>query len=131
VCDGLDFMLQSMKVGGKRWVIVPPELRFGETGADLSSGGWIPSQATLEYIVQLQRAPIAPSWYCREPPERSNHPCFPLGSISLQVNPVKQAMLPYIESMINAQIVHLESCTVLCSDFHWPLSRPKLWDEMP
>jgi hypothetical protein len=31
----------------------------------LSSGARIPSQSTLEYIVQLQRVSIAPSWYCR------------------------------------------------------------------
>jgi FKBP-type peptidyl-prolyl cis-trans isomerase len=61
MCDGLEFVLRSMKVGGKRRVIVPPELGFGETGADLSSGARIPSQSTLEYIVQLQRVSIAPS----------------------------------------------------------------------
>lgn len=61
MCDGLEFVLRSMKVGGKRRVIVPPELGFGETGADLSSGAQIPSQSTLEYIVQLQRVSIAPS----------------------------------------------------------------------
>lgn len=59
MCQGLEHALQSMRVGGKRKVVVPPELGFGASGEDL--GGGVPPNATLEYTVQLLRASIAPS----------------------------------------------------------------------
>lgn len=60
VCDGVELAMESMKAGGIRKVIVPPELGFGETGADFGDVK-IPGGEELEYVVSLQRVSIAPS----------------------------------------------------------------------
>ncbi|CAN0902248.1 Peptidyl-prolyl cis-trans isomerase FKBP17-2, chloroplastic [Linum grandiflorum] len=60
MCEGLEYVLRSMKSGGKRRVIVPPSLGFGEEGAILGSIR-IPPSSTIEYIVQLDRVSIAPA----------------------------------------------------------------------
>lgn len=61
ICDGLDYVLRTMKAGGKRKVIIPPYLCFGEEGADLGSGLLVPPSATLEYIIQVEKVSIAPA----------------------------------------------------------------------
>lgn len=61
VCEGIEYILRSMKSGGKRRVIVPPSLGFGEKGAELGSGVQIPPFATLEYIVEVDKVSIAPA----------------------------------------------------------------------
>ncbi|KAG6388405.1 hypothetical protein SASPL_149830 [Salvia splendens] len=61
ICQGLEYALRDMKGGGKRRVIVPPNLGFGEEGADLGGGVQIPPSATLEYVVELQKVSIAPA----------------------------------------------------------------------
>lgn len=61
MCKGLEEALQSMKVGGKRQVVVPSELGFGDSGEDFGGGVQVPPHATLEYTLQIQRASIAPS----------------------------------------------------------------------
>ncbi|XVE63983.1 hypothetical protein DITRI_Ditri07aG0064300 [Diplodiscus trichospermus] len=61
ICEGVEYVLRSMKAGGKRRVIVPPNLGFGENAADLGSGVQIPPSATLEYIVQVDKVSIAPA----------------------------------------------------------------------
>ncbi|KAB1212309.1 Peptidyl-prolyl cis-trans isomerase FKBP17-2, chloroplastic [Morella rubra] len=61
VCEGIEYILRSMKSGGKRRVIVPPSLGFGEKGAGLGSGVQIPPFATLEYIVEVDKVSIAPA----------------------------------------------------------------------
>lgn len=61
LCEGIDYVIRSMKAGGKRRVIVPPSLGFGEDGAELESGLQIPPSATLEYIVEIDRVSIAPA----------------------------------------------------------------------
>ena len=53
VCEGIENVVRSMKADGKRRVIVPPTLGFGENGADFGSGLLIPPFSTLEYIVEL------------------------------------------------------------------------------
>ncbi|XP_019423728.1 PREDICTED: peptidyl-prolyl cis-trans isomerase FKBP17-2, chloroplastic [Lupinus angustifolius] len=61
VCEGIEYVLRSMKAGGKRKIIVPPTLGFRENGADLGTGVQIPPLATLEYIVEVDKVSIAPA----------------------------------------------------------------------
>ncbi|XP_072972763.1 peptidyl-prolyl cis-trans isomerase FKBP17-2, chloroplastic [Typha angustifolia] len=61
MCEGVEYVLRSMRAGGKRRVVVPPALGFGDDGADFGSPVKIPAGATLEFVVQVDKVSIAPS----------------------------------------------------------------------
>jgi len=49
VIKGWDIGLKGMKIGGKRELVIPPELAYGEKGA----GSIIPPDSTLRFVITL------------------------------------------------------------------------------
>jgi FKBP-type peptidyl-prolyl cis-trans isomerase len=62
MCEGIEYVLRSMRNGGKRRVVIPASLGFGEDGADFGEEHvQVPPGATLEYVVQVDKVSIAPA----------------------------------------------------------------------
>jgi FKBP-type peptidyl-prolyl cis-trans isomerase FkpA len=58
---GVERGIESMKVGGKRRLIVPSDLAFGERGVCLEGQGClVPPNETLTYDIELMRVSVAP-----------------------------------------------------------------------
>lgn len=53
LCQGIEYVLRSMKAGGKRRVIIPPSLGFGDKNVEFGQGLMIPPSATLDYIIEV------------------------------------------------------------------------------
>jgi len=54
ICAGLEEGVATMKRGGVRELIIPPELGFGSQGKMLANGNEISSNATLAYTVTIE-----------------------------------------------------------------------------
>ncbi|XP_031498177.1 peptidyl-prolyl cis-trans isomerase FKBP17-2, chloroplastic-like [Nymphaea colorata] len=61
MCEGIEYVLKTMKAGGRRKITIPSELGFGEKGADLGLGIQIPPGAALNYIVLVDKVSVAPA----------------------------------------------------------------------
>ncbi|KAG8097923.1 hypothetical protein GUJ93_ZPchr0013g35395 [Zizania palustris] len=61
MCEGVEHVVRSMRSGGKRRVVVPPGLGFGDAGVDFGAGAQVPPGAKLEYVVEVDRVSIAPA----------------------------------------------------------------------
>lgn len=68
VCPGVEIALRGMRGGGRRRVVVPPALGFGENGTTLrptehepGKQGVVPPNAELIYELELLRVSIPPS----------------------------------------------------------------------
>jgi FKBP-type peptidyl-prolyl cis-trans isomerase len=53
VIKGLDEGLAGMRVGGVRWLIVPPALAYGADGVRATPGPGVPPNATLVFVINL------------------------------------------------------------------------------
>ncbi|ESQ27815.1 hypothetical protein EUTSA_v10019056mg [Eutrema salsugineum] len=53
LCQGIEYVLRSMKAGGKRRVIIPPSLGFGDKNVEFGEGLQIPPSSTLEYTIEV------------------------------------------------------------------------------
>lgn len=62
VIPGLEECLMSMRQGGRRILIVPPKLGYGDRGVCLEDRKdcLIPPNETLEYDITLRRVAVAP-----------------------------------------------------------------------
>lgn len=68
LCQGVEIALSTMKAGGRRKVIIPASLGFGDMGTTLrptehvpEKQGVVPPGAELEYDLEMMRVSIPPS----------------------------------------------------------------------
>ena len=61
LCRGVLQGFGGMKQGGKRVLIVPPSLAFGDGGATLADGVVVAPNATLRVTIDLSKVSIPPS----------------------------------------------------------------------
>jgi len=67
ICEGIERALESMRAGGKRHLVIPPEYGFGDAGTSMKptlhvpeKQGTVPPGATLQYDIELLRVSIPP-----------------------------------------------------------------------
>eukprot|EP00890_Picochlorum_soloecismus_P000331 jgi/Picsp_1/1299/NSC_04780-R1_fk506 binding protein len=67
ICEGVEKALESMRAGGKRHLVIPPEYGFGDAGTSMKptlhvpeKQGTVPPGAVLEYDIELLRVSIPP-----------------------------------------------------------------------
>eukprot|EP00898_Chlorokybus_atmophyticus_P008405 jgi/Chlat1/8566/Chrsp82S07982 len=60
ISRGLEEGIGTMHQGGRRKIVIPPVLGFGQGDVVLPSGGRVPANSVLEYDVELLRVSIAP-----------------------------------------------------------------------
>lgn len=53
-CEGVEEGMSTMRRGGVRELVVPPQLAYGDKGRELPSGAVVPPGASVTFIITLE-----------------------------------------------------------------------------